>query len=183
MPIKVINLGQYANDGTGDDLREAFSKVNDNFALLTENPNISNGTNLGIDSGGTAIFAQRNLANLEFKSIKSSDNTITITPSPTTVDIKSKTILLNDPLPKLSTDLDLNGHNVIKGDVQTTVFGISVPFINQLITLAFASNQLSIDLGSITNPTGGGATGYDLDFGEFAGPYNFQQNNLDFGSI
>ena len=31
MAIQNINLGTYANDGTGDDLRSAFTKVNDNF--------------------------------------------------------------------------------------------------------------------------------------------------------
>jgi hypothetical protein len=36
MPISLqtINLGDYANDGTGDDLRTAFAKVNINFSTL-----------------------------------------------------------------------------------------------------------------------------------------------------
>jgi hypothetical protein len=36
MPISLqtINLGDYANDGTGDDLRTAFAKVNLNFNTL-----------------------------------------------------------------------------------------------------------------------------------------------------
>lgn len=34
MAIETINLGNYANDGTGDDLRTAFQKVNDNFVTL-----------------------------------------------------------------------------------------------------------------------------------------------------
>ena len=32
MPIQTINLGAYPNDGTGDDLRTAFKKINDNFS-------------------------------------------------------------------------------------------------------------------------------------------------------
>ena len=31
MAIQLINLGTYANDGTGDDLRTAFEKTKDNF--------------------------------------------------------------------------------------------------------------------------------------------------------
>jgi len=31
MTIETINIGNAANDGTGDDLREAFIKVNQNF--------------------------------------------------------------------------------------------------------------------------------------------------------
>lgn len=34
MSIQTINLGNYANDGTGDDLRTAFEKVNSNLVEL-----------------------------------------------------------------------------------------------------------------------------------------------------
>ena len=34
MAINPINVGNAANDGTGDDLREAFIKINQNFQLL-----------------------------------------------------------------------------------------------------------------------------------------------------
>ena len=34
MTIQNINIGNIANDGTGDDLREAFRKVNENFDAL-----------------------------------------------------------------------------------------------------------------------------------------------------
>ena len=34
MAIQTINIGQNVNDGTGDDLRTAFDKVNDNFTYL-----------------------------------------------------------------------------------------------------------------------------------------------------
>lgn len=33
----LINLGEYANDGTGDDLRTAFAKVNSNFTDIKNN--------------------------------------------------------------------------------------------------------------------------------------------------
>ena len=34
MAIEYINVGTIANDGTGDDLREAFVKINNNFEEL-----------------------------------------------------------------------------------------------------------------------------------------------------
>ena len=34
MTVNTINIGNIANDGTGDDLREAFIKVNNNFLEL-----------------------------------------------------------------------------------------------------------------------------------------------------
>jgi hypothetical protein len=44
MAIQTINLGTYANDGTGDDLRTAFEKVKANFIELYS---ISGGANIG----------------------------------------------------------------------------------------------------------------------------------------
>jgi hypothetical protein len=38
MAFDVINIGATANDGTGDPLRTAFDKTNDNFALAVEGP-------------------------------------------------------------------------------------------------------------------------------------------------
>ena len=34
MAIQTINIGNIANDGTGDDIRVAFGKVSDNFEEL-----------------------------------------------------------------------------------------------------------------------------------------------------
>jgi hypothetical protein len=46
MAIQTINIGQYANDGSGDDLRSAFTKVNANFALLGTDIPVAEATNL-----------------------------------------------------------------------------------------------------------------------------------------
>lgn len=46
MAIQTINLGSYANDGTGDDLRTAFQKVNANFTELGAS-DVRGGLNLG----------------------------------------------------------------------------------------------------------------------------------------
>ena len=48
--IQTINLGSYANDGSGDDLRTAFKKVNENFALLGTDIPIAEASNLGTNT-------------------------------------------------------------------------------------------------------------------------------------
>lgn len=68
MAIQTINIGTIANDGTGDDLREAFAKVNNNFTeLANRNPEATTGANLG--SAGQGVFAQLSGAELQFKKI------------------------------------------------------------------------------------------------------------------
>ena len=55
MSVKKINIGQLANDGTGDDIRTAFDKVNDNFEDLNARfPTAASGENVG--PTGEGIF-------------------------------------------------------------------------------------------------------------------------------
>ena len=69
MTIESINVGNLANDGTGDDLREAFIKVNDNFTELSNSITSLpiQGENLGVS--GEGIFAGKNVNTLQFKEI------------------------------------------------------------------------------------------------------------------
>lgn len=55
MAIQNINVGLAANDGTGDDLREAFIKINQNFQEIESQIGIANATNLG--SSGSRVYA------------------------------------------------------------------------------------------------------------------------------
>jgi hypothetical protein len=81
MAIQTINIGQNVNDGTGDDLRTAFDKVNDNFTFLEGLGGETNtASNLGNITDGEAIFAGKVLQDLTFKRIKSSNtNNLTVT--------------------------------------------------------------------------------------------------------
>jgi hypothetical protein len=195
MPIQTINLGNYANDGTGDDLRTAFLKVNANFQLVGATLGIIGGENVG---SGVGIFKRRDNDNLtlEFKSLTSTDNSIQITSTADTVNLKGLSLLKNDPDPSLTADLKLNGHNITigevdGGDVQTTVFGIDVRTTNALIELLINSNSVTIDLGSFINGTAGtidapntmlNMNGIKPDFAGFS-VRDPAGTNLDFGSI
>lgn len=90
MSIQTINVGYLANDGTGDDLREAFIKVNENFgelSILVENAITSEGENVGI---GVPILRGKSGNTFEFKTLidgygialTEDGNSITITGDP-----------------------------------------------------------------------------------------------------
>lgn len=90
MPIQTINIGYLANDGTGDDLREAFIKVNDNFAemsSLVENAVVVEVESVGT---GTSIYKSKFGSKFQFKSLidgygiqlTESGNEVTITGDP-----------------------------------------------------------------------------------------------------
>jgi len=72
MAITRINVGNIANDGTGDDLRQAFVKVNNSIAELDARVVPQNtATNLGT---GTGVFYTKEGASLNFRSLVAGDN-------------------------------------------------------------------------------------------------------------
>lgn len=186
MAIETINLGSYANDGTGDDLRTAFEKVNANFALLNTEVTIANGENIG---SGVKIFAKRNVANLEFKTLISRDNSVVLTHTEDTVNLQSVTKIENDITPKLGGELELNGFlikDVNGGGIESPIYNIDIRLLNSLMSMLFISNQsVSLDFGGFLVPTGYDYTlrprGYAVDLGSLLFP--FQQHDLDFGSF
>jgi len=67
MAVQLINIGNVANDGTGDDLREAMIKINTNFEELDlRDDEQTSVLNLGF---GTGLFKQKVGYTLEFKTI------------------------------------------------------------------------------------------------------------------
>ena len=77
MAIKTINIGTNANDGTGDDLRAAFEKVNDNFAeLLAVGGETNTASNKGV---GTGVFHSKIGVDLQFRTLRNQDGKIAIT--------------------------------------------------------------------------------------------------------
>ncbi len=94
MALQTINLGNLANDGTGDDLRTAFEKVNNNFATLEiAASDITGATNLGV--AGATVFKETVNRELKFRRILGQDGinvnesstaiTISATPIPSTI--------------------------------------------------------------------------------------------------
>jgi hypothetical protein len=76
MPISNINIGIIANDGTGDDLREAFIKVNNNFAELNaRDPESTTVSNRLTDTNSIkGLFYQKSGVDLQFKSLEAGSN-------------------------------------------------------------------------------------------------------------
>jgi len=185
--IQTINIGSYANDGTGDDLRTAFNKVNSNFALLQTDSGIAGATNVG---SGVGIWADKNLLNLEFKSLTSTGNSVAITSTSTTVNLESSTKLSNDTSPTAGGNINLNNHYIFGGDTKTTVYGYDPRVDTVLLELLMDTNNLTVDMGTFNSPTGyetnpvvtytsGGSGGYSWDFGS---GFSLINNKINFGT-
>lgn len=176
--LQTINLGQYANDGTGDDLRTAFEKVNTNFSELNLTLGVTNATNVG---SGAQFFKGKNGEILQFKTLTSPNSSVTVGSTDNTVTLSVTTELSTDTSPVLGGDLNLSDYIIYNGDVQTTVFGYSVPITSGLLELILAGGAYDIDFGTFNDPTGGGNDGTTLDFGDLS--YDNFANGIDFGTI
>jgi hypothetical protein len=182
MPIQRIEIGGYANDGTGDDLRTAFNKVNANFTLLDSDAQINDGATVGT---GVAVLKGKTSTILQFKSLTSTDTSVTLTTTDNTVNLKANTRLSTDLAPALGGNLNLNNRDIVGvGDVKASVYGIDLVALNAMIALLIASNNnLAVDLGSFDNPTGfdTNPNGYTFDMGGISGTQS--ANRFNFGTF
>ena len=191
MTLQTINLGSYANDGTGDDLRTAFDKVNQNFSNLEVEVAVASATNIGT---GVGIFKDKNATNLEFKSLSSTGATVVITSADDHINLESKTSLVNDTTPTLGADLNLNGHIIggISGDVRSTIWGQDIQLTSNILSAMVNNNALMLDVcpsGDFTKPLGYQhfpIKGFSFDFNGTSVTSGFTtplKNDYDFGDF
>lgn len=118
MAIQTINLGTYANDGSGDDLRTAFQKVNAN---LIELYGALYGANVGSVPPTTSVEDGElwwNTINGVLY-IRYNGSWVVASPMPSIPD--SINNLIEDSSPELGGNLNLNGYNVSS----TSSFGLT----------------------------------------------------------
>jgi len=201
MAIEYINTGQIANDGTGDALREAFIKINNNFEEL-DLREISAIPIENVGTVGEGIYAGLTGTTQGFKKLIAGTN-VNITPTDTTLTIDvedsledlliisnsgSLTVLPNQSVSILggdgintsvsgqTIDISLDTTNIVSRDVAPTLSN-NLNVNGQSITNA---NEITADL--FRGPLEGLVYGYDVrqfgelfvgfDFGGFRTTYN-----------
>ena len=157
-PLQTIVVGAYANDGTGDDLRTAFQKVNDNFASLFGDLTLTSAANLGTGEG---VYSSTVDTQLQFKSIKGNAGLygINVASDSTSITVTGLSKIQGDTAPVLGGNLNLNGKTITgAGDIQASVYGINVENLNAQVQALYGD----LDLGTFNNAFVGG-----IDLGVF----------------
>jgi len=122
---QVINVGSQSNDGTGDSIRDAFSKVNSNFDTLYAVAGIGNGLLFtSLQDAPSKLQAQSVLVTdpsgltITQVSLVGADGiqlTLNYSTSPATLTIASTiTSLISDPAPQIFPGANLNGNNTAR---------------------------------------------------------------------
>jgi hypothetical protein len=173
MALQLINIGFAANDGTGDDLREAFIKVNNNFEELDlRDYEETSAVNLGVQ--GEGVFANIVNYQLQFKKLKAgNDVTLTATDQNITIDANGgvKIVTVNADLGspiELTEDAVLN---VFGGtDITTRVVGNNL--VIDYTGLSELSGDTSPQLGGILDGQGFNLTNIgDIDAAQISGSF------------
>ena len=141
MAIELVNLGNSANDGTGDDLRIAFEKVNNSLTFV-ESIAQQEGVNLG--TAGAEVYKNTVDNNLFFRRLVAGDNIA--------INELENTIVIENTQPASSFVISGNSGSLIAGS------GVNYAIIGEdAITVHVDNNTGTISIrGSLLddpNPT------------------------------
>lgn len=197
MAVQLINIGRIANDGTGDDLREAFVKINQNFEEIDlRDDEQTTASNLG--AIGQSIFANKVNYDLQFKKIAGGDNIILASDDNKITITAQQTLTINADTGTSdivgSTDVTIAGGDGISTSITDGVLTITNDYVSELVedTTPVLGGNLDAAGFNITNvgtisaaSVQGNFTGnlqglvYGKDIRDIT--YNFE--NFDFGNI
>ena len=144
--IQVINIGTTANDGTGDTVRNAFDKVNDNFA------EVSRGLYAQTALGTPVVYApsggQKDLIGTGVGSLVIPANTLKIGDS---FAAKMCGNLTNTIGGAGVAELFANGSFTYNKDASNAIEGINFGLVSNTVFNTTVSNTLTITAEWITN--------------------------------
>lgn len=179
MTLQVINLGNIANDGAGDDLRTAFVKVNANFSALEIAAADTTGTNLG--SIGANVFKEVVNNDMRFRKLVSGYN-ISVVETDNTIEFSmsgaNNIIVVSDSGSLIATP---GGSINIVGGAGITVTASenskTLTIIGGLVneTAPTLDADLNVSGNNITNINNINGTNWDAMIGKLF--------NMDFGQI
>lgn len=171
MTIETINLGNQVNDGLGDNLREAFRKVNANFSALSNDLSVT-GLNIPETSSGEGIFAGKVGNLLNFKKLVNGDKIM--------LSSDNENIIISSYQPDAFTVIHTQSGNAVATGLNASV---TIQGGNNVLTNS-VDNVITVDtvldLNQILKV---------VDFGPITGEYdntvqmNTAMANLDFGTV
>ena len=139
MARQEINIGTSANDGTGDPLRTAFDKINDNVSEIYTNLGGDSLSNLGhtgntlqsLDTNGNIVLSPNGTGTVELPAISFNDNNITgsrsnenlnISASGTgNVNVASAMTTLGQTI---TGDVAITGNSTVSGNITAGTIGV-----------------------------------------------------------
>jgi len=170
MARKEINIGIEGNDGTGDSIRDSFSKVNDNFGELYAVLGLGGALSfIGLDDvaqnsyrtedNNKILTVDSNNEKIQFTKLDSNDTIVIDSSVPGVIKFSSlASALINDPDPTLAADLDGNNKRLTNiADAQLDSDAPNKGYVDTKISLAGVdaideTGNIEPDWGTMTGP-------------------------------
>ena len=139
MARQQINIGSSANDGTGDPLRTAFDKINDNVSEIYTNLGGDSLSNLGhtgntlqsLDTNGNIVLSPNGTGTVELPAISFNDNNITGSRSNENLNISASGTGNVNVASAMTTigqtitgDVDITGNSTVSGNITAGTIGV-----------------------------------------------------------
>ena len=139
MARQQINIGTSANDGTGDPLRTAFDKINDNVSEIYTNLGGDSLSNLGhtgntlqsLDTNGNIVLSPNGTGTVELPAISFNDNNITGSRSNENLNISASGTGNVNVASAMTTigqtitgDVDITGNSTVSGNISAGTIGV-----------------------------------------------------------
>jgi hypothetical protein len=144
MALETINIGNYVNDGTGDDLRTAFTKINANFEEL----DLLGGQNNTISNVGTGIglYKEKIGVDLKLRTLKSGAGIVIALSNPNEITITNDRYSFNT--------IEADSGNITATDSITSLSivggtNVTTSLISNVLTINTTQYDFSLD----PNPT------------------------------
>ncbi len=160
--LEEINLGTVVNDGTGDDLHEAFRKVKDSIEYLYDNSNIPvTGLNLG---SGSQVFSAKVGGNLEFRTLVAGTN-ISLVQSSTSITVSTSGTLTANLTGNVTGNLTGNVTGLVHSssteplvnvnDLDRTINTFDYGSLTPTFTnpVAYLLQEIGTDMGTLASPS------------------------------
>jgi len=157
MAKQVINIGSVANDGTGDPLRTAFDKVNDNFTELYNDDagdvnSVSAGTGISVDQTTGAVTVTNSSPNATHTGEVTGATALTIANDVITY---AKLAAEFTTSAALATDVDFSTAQVftktLSGDTTLTFSNTAIGMVKDLVITG--DHALTLPAGSTVSGT------------------------------
>ena len=182
MALQTINIGNFVNDGTGDDLRTAFSKINANFDEI----DLQGGQANTIHNVGTGIglYKEKIGVDLKLKSLLAGQG-ISITQSANEVTITNtanKFVIFNANTGSLTASSTTQAVNIVGvNGIATSISGNTLTITGTTTNLV---DDISPQLGGILDLNGYnilGGTGTTITASTFYGNFIGNLSGLVYG--
>lgn len=137
---QTINIGSAANDGTGDPLRTAFDKINDNFDELYAE--LGGNTVSNLNFNGNTLSTDTGTGNLEL----ASDGGMVVIASATGLRLTDHT---DNSLVKFNTDGDLVDSTITYDGTTVTAGDLTID--TTTTTISGTANDITLSPGGVDN--------------------------------